>query len=140
MLELTRGGNMKKLFSFLILMALSIGLVACGSSNQIQPSDLAKKIENKESMIVEVSASTCSYCKQYEPIVAEFTKKNPDVTVLNIVLDKIKDPDEKSNFVLKYAITGTPTTLFFKDGELQSTVTRVLSLNELEEMYNEYVK
>ncbi|MDH6603864.1 thioredoxin-related protein [Bacilli bacterium PM5-9] len=130
---------MKKFLSVLALLFVCIGLVGCNSSSTATPSDVEKKIEAKESFIVVVTSTTCSYCEEYKPIVKKFTDDIKDASLMEVVIDKL-DNDEKNDFIVKYAISGTPTTLFFKDGELKTMVARVLSENELEEMYNEYVK
>jgi len=130
---------MKKLLSVLSLFVLVIGLVGCGSSSTATPGDVESKIENKESFIVVVSASTCSFCKDYEPIIEDFQKQETDVTVIEVVIDEL-DAEDRNPFVTKYNITGTPATLFFKDGELTSVRSGVLSLTELTNAFERYVK
>ena len=131
---------MKKIISILALLVLAIGIVGCSSSNTVSPADIDKKIENKESFIVIASSDTCSACKTYKPIVEEFTKKVEDASLVEVVIDKAQEDEDLGNFVLKYSITATPTTLFFKDGKLKTMVARVLTEGELENMYNQYVK
>ncbi|MDL2212004.1 thioredoxin family protein [Erysipelotrichaceae bacterium OttesenSCG-928-M19] len=129
---------MKKIISYLTLFVLVITLAGCGSSDPI--ANLDDKIEKKESFIALVTSETCSACQAYKPIVDEFKKEQADASVLEISLDDIKDETIKSDFSIKYAVTGTPTTLFFKDGVLESSKSGSISKNELTEKYEEYVK
>lgn len=134
---------MKKILSILSVFILALTLVGCNSSKdikEVQPAEIQKKIDNKESFIAIVTQTTCTYCKEYTPIVADFVKKETKVDVVDVVNDKIDDEQARIDFMQKYAITGTPTTLFFKNGELKSMVTEVLTLEKLDELYNQYVK
>ena len=133
---------MKKLVSILSLFVLCIGLVACSSSSEVTkatPADVNTKIENKESFIVVVSSDTCSACQAYRPVIKEFINKVDDASLIEVVIDNLEG-QEKNDFIIKYSITGTPTTLFFKDGELKTMVGHVISEPELEEMFNTYLK
>lgn len=134
--------RMKKILMSALALFVVITISACSgaSGKDISPSQLNDKIAAKDTFIVVASQSTCGACKAYEPTVDEFMQKDKDTKLYDVVIDKISDDQEKNDFLTKYNITGTPTTLFFKNGELKTMVEGVISLDKLESLANQYTK
>lgn len=133
---------MKKLLSLLAVFFLAIGIVGCSGSavQSTDPKGVNEKIEKKESFVLVASSTTCAYCKEYEPIVKEFTEKMPDVSVVKVDIDKISDQTEKNDFITKFVISGTPTTIMINKGEVKMTKSGALTEAQLEELANQYLK
>lgn len=90
----------------------------------IQVSDFVEKIESKDTLILVVSQTGCSHCEQYLPELDRTLKeKNLNAYVLNITnLSK-----EESATLSKYVnFSGTPTTIFFRDGVEKTTLNRIV--------------
>ncbi len=89
----------------------------------IKMTDLEAKIENKESFILVISQTGCSHCEQYLPELDRTLKEiNLEANVLNITN---LNTEEKIT-LSKYAnFSGTPTTLFFTDGE-ETSLNRII--------------
>ena len=76
-------------------------------------SEVLEKVDNKESFILCVSASECIHCNSYKP---KLKKISNDYNI-KIYYTEFKD---------KFSFDGgTPTTIFFKDGEEKTTATRI---------------
>ena len=90
----------------------------------IKMTDLEAKIENKESFILVISQTGCSHCEQYLPELDRTLKEiNLEANVLNITN---LNTEEKIT-LSKYAnFSGTPTTLFFTDGEEKTSLNRII--------------
>ncbi|WP_423364164.1 thioredoxin family protein [Mycoplasma sp. P36-A1] len=132
---------MKKLLSLLTVFFLAIAIVGCSKSSVevVDPAKVTEKIDAKESFILVASSTTCEYCKQYEPIVKEFTDKKENVNVVKVEIDQISDQSEKSNFINKFVISGTPTTIIISKGEVKMTKAGVLTEAELEDYTSQYI-
>ncbi len=90
----------------------------------IKVSDLETKIANKETFILVISQTGCSHCEQYLPELDRTLKElNIEANVLNITN---LNTDEKIT-LSKYAnFSGTPTTLFFTEGEEKTSLNRII--------------
>lgn len=90
----------------------------------IKMTDLEAKIENRESFILVISQTGCSHCEQYLPELDRTLKEiNLEANVLNITN---LNTEEKIT-LSKYAnFSGTPTTLFFTDGEEKTSLNRII--------------
>ncbi|MEG0364947.1 MAG: thioredoxin family protein [Erysipelotrichales bacterium] len=130
---------MKKLTKFLGIFFMVLFVVGCGAQDK-KPSDVAEAVKNKESFIVVASASDCAACKVYMPIVDEYSKENKDTKVLNVVIDELKEDQEKTDFIAKYNVSATPTTIFFNKGEVKTIKTGTLSKDELVDFTKDYLK
>ncbi len=110
------------IFIFLILF-----LTGCGSSTtvkNISMNEVEKKIEKKESFILEVMQTGCSACKSYEPIFQSVMKEyHLNAYVIN--LKELSEEETKKLDEISY-ISGTPTTLFFKEGKLKNSSHKIV--------------
>lgn len=116
-----------------MLLGLIMLLCLAGCSNylehtitytKISYSELEEKINNKESFILVIGSSTCHNCVTYKETI-ETTKNKEKITMYYIYLDDLSETDY-AKIYSKYAITSTPTTIFFKNGVEESTYNRIL--------------
>lgn len=115
----------------IILIAIIIGViiwynVSSGSKNfiKLNYNEILEKVDNKESFILCVSASECTHCKSYKPKLKKISN-DYDIKIYYTDVDKFSDDDYKE-FKDKFSFDGgTPTTIFFKDGEEKTTATRI---------------
>jgi predicted bacteriocin transport accessory protein len=76
--------------------------------------DLVNMINNKEDFILVVSQTYCGHCINYKPKIEQVANEKK-VLIYYIEYNLLSD-DEKTIFNNYINITGTPTTVFFKDG------------------------
>lgn len=115
-------------------------LSGCGrtSYDEISYSELQSMIENKESFPLVIASATCSACNSYRPTLEKFIKEY-NVDVKYIDLDKLTD-EEESDLMNEFPITGTPTTIFVKNGEEKDTYNRIVGnkkFSQTEEAYKD---
>ena len=122
----------KILFLVAILFAtlLLTGCNATASIEEISLDTLKGKIENKDTFILEVIQTGCSHCAEFSPRLKSVLSDN-NLTAYSINLsDLSKEELEEMNNISK--ISGTPTTLFFKVGEEDTTHRLVGSVSNSE--------
>jgi thioredoxin 1 len=86
-------------------------------------------------VMVDFWAEWCMSCRIISPIVEELSNKYEDkikVGELNV--------DEHSSIAGKYGITGIPTVLFFKNGDIVDQVVRAVPKRVLEEKVKKVLK
>lgn len=64
-----------------------------------------------------------SHCLEYGPVLEEVLREY-DITAYSIDLTTLDDDEEAFDDLI--SITGTPTTVFFKEGVEQSVTTRIV--------------
>lgn len=119
------------IISGIILIVIIIGVIiwygiSAGSKNfiKLNYSDVLEKVNNKEDFVLCVSASECTHCKSYKPKLRKISK-DYDIKIYYTDIDKFDDKDY-DEFKEKFSFDGgTPTTIFFKDGEEKTTATRI---------------
>ena len=89
----------------------------------IKFSELKEKIENKDDFVLVITQEGCSHCKNYAPTIKKVSNKY-DIKIYDLDLTKLSD-EEKKELVTIANVSGTPTTIFFKDGEEKSTLDRL---------------
>lgn len=104
----------------LILLFLSINN-SKGNLIELSYNDIKEKIGAKENFVLCVSRTTCSHCADYKPKLKEVAKEN-NINIYYIDVDKY-DEEEFSNLI---SFDGsTPTTIFIKNGEEETTSNRI---------------
>lgn len=129
---------MKKLIIMLLSVMLITGCTNTGSSilknykvssntkvseNLKEPIELSfeeyeQKINNKDSFVLLMWQTGCSHCEDFEPILNKVISYY-HLEVYSINLAELSD-EEYSKISNKTFVTGTPTTVVFKDGVTQS--------------------
>lgn len=94
------------------------------SIEEINLTTLRDKINNKDKFVLVVTQTGCSHCTAYLPVLEEigeeYKLKFYDINMTNLA------DEEKTEFNSLVRISGTPTTIFYTDGEEKSTSTRLV--------------
>ena len=96
-------------------------LAFCGkfSANKLNE----QKINNKDSFVLVFTQDGCSHCESYAPVLKEVSNKY-NIKIYDLNLTKVKSTDiAKVNAIA--SISGTPTTIFYKNGEEETTLNRI---------------
>ena len=94
----------------------------------------ADKINSPRPTLVDFHADWCGPCKMMEPILKTVNAKLGDrITFLKVDIDK----NPKASQI--YGITGVPTLILFKGGEIKWRQSGVLSAYDLETVLKKYV-
>ncbi|MBE6113763.1 MAG: thioredoxin family protein [Erysipelotrichaceae bacterium] len=126
----------------LALVALCVTcLFACTSKKQgevreVYTAEVLEMIENKETFVVYLGQTNCGHCKNYAPIVEEVCKEEGAV-IYKVTLDQSEASDNLV-FVNEYGLEYTPTTYYFKEGEMITSFVGVLEADELVDFLKEY--
>ncbi len=91
--------------------------------NEIKYKDVIKKLDNKDTFILLISQTTCTHCLEYKPKL-ETVANDEKVSVYYIEYDLL-NKEEAENFNKRISFSGTPTTVFFKNGEEKTAATRI---------------
>ena len=123
---------MKKTISFFTLfLVLSLLLVGCEKSNKkateylidINYDTFTSMVNNGDDFIIEVVQTGCSNCTAFTPkfesVLTEYK-----ITAYSLNISEISDAD-RDTFLAEYGVTGTPTVMFFKEGNETSTLKRL---------------
>lgn len=116
---------MKKIIVIILICIFIVGCVNKKPYIEIKYKEFANKIENKESFILYIGSTDCSFCERYEKTLKRVVNKyNVDVYYINVAKEKISSEDKTSlNNVVDFS--GTPTTVFIKAGEVESRYNRI---------------
>ncbi len=98
---------------------------------------LNNKINAKESFILVLSQTTCPHCADYKPKFDKVLSKY-NIEAYSLEIDLLK-PEERNELSNKIAFQGTPTTLFFENGEEKDQTKRIIG-NASEDMIIERLK
>ncbi len=86
--------------------------------------EIETKINNKETFILVISQTGCSHCEQYLPELEKTLKEvNKEAYLLNITGLSNENADTLNKYV---NFSGTPTTIFFHDGQEKTTLNRIV--------------
>ncbi len=118
---------MKKKILMIVIMLFGIFFfTGCSESNSIEEisfASLQKKLENKETFILEVVQTGCSACQDFTPrfnkVLGENKLKSYSVNLSNF------SEEEAKEFKKMITISGTPNVIFFTEGEEKSSMTRI---------------
>lgn len=107
--------------TMLIIVFLAIGKSKEGNLLELNLNNLKEKIENKETFVLCISKTTCSHCNDYKPKL-ESVASEYNIDIYYIDVDKY-DEEEFSNLI---SFDGsTPTTIFIKNGDEETTSNRI---------------
>lgn len=107
--------------TILIVLFLAIGKAKEGYLLELNLNNLKEKIENKETFVLCISKTTCSHCNDYKPKLKSIASEY-NIDIYYIDVDKY-DEEEFSNLI---SFDGsTPTTIFIKNGDEETTSNRI---------------
>lgn len=104
------------------------------SIEDIDLATLKTKIDNKEKFVLVVTQTGCSHCTAYLPILEEVGEEYK-LTFYDINMTNLSD-DEKTEFNKLVRISGTPTTIFYTNGEEESTTARLVGEKTKDKIIN----
>ncbi len=111
-----------KLFLIIMLVLMTTG---CGNKylKEISYKEYHELLDNKESFILEIMKTDCPHCKNLKPKLEEVASKyGIEIKVLNTANMSKEDVDKLYD---ETGISGTPTILFYTDGEEESVYSRI---------------
>ena len=98
---------------------------------EISVSELKKKIQEKETMLVSFSTDWCGPCKMLKEELKKVTTNTPIYRV---------NAEEDINFSREYMVRSVPTMKIFKEGNVVSTTVGLQSSSEINKFITESVK
>ena len=111
-----------KIFLIIMLVLMTTG---CGNKylKEISYKEYHELLDNKESFILEIMKTDCPHCKNLKPKLEEVASKyGIEIKVLNTANMSKEDVDKLYD---ETGISGTPTILFYTDGEEESVYSRI---------------
>ena len=97
---------------------------------EISVSELKKKIQDKETMLVSFSASWCGPCKMLKEELKKVSSTTPIYKI---------DVEEDIDFSREYSVRSVPTMKMFKEGSVINTTVGLRSANEINKLITESV-
>ena len=92
---------------------------------EIKYDEIIEKLDNKEDVVLLISQTTCSHCASYKPKLEDVAKEYK-INVYYIDIDLLDDDEyDELNSRLSFATSGTPLTIFLKDGEESTVANRI---------------
>ncbi|MGI6360910.1 MAG: thioredoxin family protein [Bacillota bacterium] len=91
-------------------------------------------LEASQAVIVKFWSEGCYPCKMMSPVVAEFAEKYADKLIVGEV-----NTQSNMELAVKYGVSGVPTTMVFKDGERQGEIVGYVDLEDLEDVFKDYL-
>ena len=112
----------------IIIILIGITLVFINNSKnnliKLDYDEIIEKIDNKDSFVLVISRTNCSHCASYKPKLKKVANKY-NIKIYYIDTDLL-DKDTLTKFNTKLSFDGsTPTTVFIKNGEEETTATRI---------------
>lgn len=100
--------------------------------------EVENKIKAKETFIAVFTSSTCLYCYNTMPLIKQKAAEY-NIPVVEVNLSSNKNLDAYGPFIsagyLNSEITGTPTTVYFKDGVIVDTQSGQLDLTKVNSLF-----
>lgn len=92
---------------------------------ELKYDDVIEKLENKEDFVLLISQTQCSHCISYKPKLEDVANEHK-VMIYYIDVDLLEEEDyNELNSRISFASSGTPLTIFFKDGGEVTSATRI---------------
>lgn len=111
---------------FLGIILIIFLINGCSNSNleKISYKEYMTLINNKETFILEVMRNDCSACTSLKPRLEEVAKEY-NIEIKYIDTSSLNE-DEYNKFSDMVYVKGTPTIIFYENGEEQSMATRIV--------------
>lgn len=116
---------MKKLKFFGLILVIFL-ISGCSNSNleKISYKEYKNLIDDKETFILEVMKNDCSACISLKPRLEEVAKEY-NINIKYIDTSSLNE-NEYNEFNDMVYVKGTPTIIFYENGEEQSMATRIV--------------
>lgn len=116
-----------KRYLLVVVAVLAVFLTGCGSKlktyTNLNYVEYLEKQNNKETFPLVIGSDTCSACKLFKGTMESFIKEY-QIEIFYIDISKLSE-DEYNYLKSQVSFSGTPTTVFFKDGLLTSYYNRI---------------
>lgn len=101
------------------------GILGNNYFSKIEYKEIINKIENKEDLVLLISQTTCSHCAAYKPKLKDVSNEY-EIDVYYIDVDLLEEDEyDELNSRLSFATSGTPLTIFLKNGEETTVANRI---------------
>lgn len=90
---------------------------------EVKSNEVIEMIKNKEDFILLISQTTCSHCASYKPKLEDIANEYK-IKMYYIQVDLL-DAEERDEFNSYITHSGTPTTIFIKNGEEKTAANRI---------------
>lgn len=131
----------KKIILIICLLVLILTIIAIISIpkdkylTKLSYEEIIEKVTNKETFILCISASKCIHCQDYKPKL-EKVANDYEITIYYTNTDSFSD-EQYETFKKDFSFDGgTPTTIFFKNGEETTTANRIEGNVKIEKIIN----
>lgn len=125
---------MKKILLGIVLCLL---LAGCNRTyHEIDYKTYKQMIEEKQSFILFIGSSECSHCRDYKVTLNKVIKKY-NVEVFYLDLAKLTEKED-NEFNSKISFSGTPTTIFIKNGKEESHYNRIVGAVDYDEIVKKF--
>ncbi len=124
---------MKKIVILILIVFLTGCFGRLKTYEEIDYQTYTKMIDNKEDFVLVIAATSCSACAIFKETLNDVVS-DKQVKIYEIDVEKMSEEDYKK-FHSVYNYSGTPTTIFIKDGKETSIYDRInnVSYDELVE-------
>lgn len=129
---------MKKISKLLVISLLLLSVTGCSNKylKEISYKEYEKMIENKETFILEVMKTGCTYCEKLKPKLEKLANDYKiDIKVINTA--NLSEED-KDNFDTATGVSGTPTIIFYTNGVEETVASRVNGNVSLEKLISKF--
>jgi len=104
-----------------------------GAALKVTKSNFESEVINhKQLTIVKFGAEWCGPCKKLDPIIDEIAKDNGDIKVAYV------DIDNDGALAAEYGILSVPSTLFFKEGKVMSSIIGLVPKAKIQTAIDQY--
>lgn len=95
-------------------------------------------IKNNPSVALDIGATWCGPCKEYDPIFEEVAQDYKNVVFCKVTLDKLKS-EEETSIIKKYDTKRIPKTILFKKNKEVYNQYGLIKKEDLKELIGMYL-
>ena len=95
---------------------------------EINITELEKKLDNNENVIIDFYAEWCGPCRRLKPIFEKVSKENENISMYTFNVDQGRE------FAIKHGIKSIPVVKVFKGHEVIDTKVGLLNENQILEL------
>lgn len=104
-----------------------------GNTVKVNKSSFESEVLDQKTLtIVKFGAEWCGPCKKLDPIIDEIANENGDIKVTYV------DIDSDGALAAEYGILSVPSTLFFKDGKVMSSIIGLVPKAKIQSAIDQY--